>query len=373
MRKYKNGTSTSYGSGQTGQATVETVISVGTIMMFLPAVIAFFNYAEIQQWMDQVARYTAWERSVWEDPESPWDVAEDISAADRGVQRTNTEIATHALLRVGNTRRQLMREGDGAEAERLVAEQFPLQDFVRWSGQKRQVANGSMFVDAPNPVNLVADQAMTRPERDSKLTFISDSDNNSINLGLMTFGNIRTESSDSNTADVLISATVMNVFSPGGFSENPVDGEDMFGNNPLGRSAGPEMEITATAGLHTNPWSPQNEDAAQRKLQNLSMTQYTRIAAGIASLGLSSATDAAIEAGMRDDTGIDRDTLSSILSIIPIFGQIEQMTPTLKDATSNIPFNRMKMYAPGSNPHFQGQEDTFGPDSQIFTYEAEHE
>lgn len=355
-----------------GQATVETLISVGTIMMFLPAIIAFFNYVEIQQWTDQVARYTAWERSVWEDPDAPWDLGEGVSASDRGVQRTDAEIARQAMLRVGLSRRQLMREGDDTEAQRVVTEQFPLQSFVRWSSDK-ETTSGSMFVDPPTPGSVVADLNMQNPDRTSRLRFITSSPDRSINLGLMTFGNVRTETSDTNTADVLIQANVRNLFSAGGLSSNPVDGEDVMGNNPLGESAGTDMAVTATAGLHTNPWSPQNEDVAQRKIQNLSVTQYTKVAAGIASLGLSSATDAALpdEMSAGPDGGFDRNALSSVLSVVPILGQIEQMTPTLESPTAFVPFNRLKIYAPGSNPHFNGDEDTFGEDSQIFTYEAE--
>lgn len=361
---------TSRNNNERGQATIETVISVGTIMMFLPAIIAFFSYVEIQQWTDQVARYTAWERSVWEDPDAPWDLGDGVSGSDRGVQRTDAEIARQAMLRVGLTRRQLMRTGDDAEAQSVVAEQFPLHDFVRWSSDK-QTTSGSMFVDPPTPGSVVADLNMENPERTSRLRFLTSKPGHSINLGLATFGNVRTETSDQNTANVLIEANLRNVFSPGGFSSNPVDGEDVFGNNPLGASAGSNMAVTATAGLHTNPWSPQNEDVAQRKIQNLSMTGYTKTAAAIASIGLSTAADEAIGAGFSGDGALDRSALSSVLSVVPILGQIEQMTPTLDNPLSSIPFNRKKLYAPGSNPHFSGDEDTFGPDSQIFTYEAE--
>ncbi|MDZ7787376.1 MAG: hypothetical protein U5K73_04340 [Halofilum sp. (in: g-proteobacteria)] len=343
--------------GSRGQASVETVIAAATILMFLPGIVAMFRYAEIQQWLDQVGRYVAWERSVWSDrDEEPWNAEDGVDEADLTITRTDSEIARHALLRVGENRRQLMLDGTDGEAQALVESEFEVPEFVNWSDAKKSASDPSMFAAQVRPDATFARQEMTEPDRWTVMDPLATR-GEMINLGALN-ETMNLQLSDQNLAAVTIRVQVKNLFSPGRIDANPLDGEEMMGGDPLGEELGATMTMSTTTALQTNPWSPKNEDVFQKKVHNLDALGLVKVAAGMASLGMAAGANYAVGEAPLDDTG--KQAVDRWSNFAPFVGQINAMWPSLDQNSADIPFNRVRLYDYDDFPGLNGPMDVYG-------------
>jgi len=329
-----------------GQASVETVIASATILMFLPAIAAMFQYAEVRQWLDQVARYVVWERSVWAEPtDGRWNLSDGVDEADRIITRDDQTIARQAMARVGTNRREVMKKTSAAEVQSVVREQFALPGLMGWSNDKRATGRQSMFVDRSARVasQVSTDLSMGSPERSAVINTLATGKAD-IELGAVE-QKLGLQLSDQTTAQADLSVDLVNLFSSGPIDSNPLDYDEMMGKNPLGQAAGETIELTTSAALHTNPWSPKNEDVFRQKVHNLDAKKLVQIGAGLASLGLAPGLDAA-QAPLNDDAQAQ---LDNWMNFAPFTGAINKMPPELHQNSADIPFNRVQLYDFQSN------------------------
>lgn len=333
---------------------METVIGAATVLMFLPAIVVMFRYIEIEQWLDGVGRYVTWERSVWADrAEAPWDRSTSVDEADRVITRSDADIARHALLRTGLTRRQLMVPGSEQDAGRTVERQFQIPALIGLDNAKRPHDDTSMFAGPVTSASIVGRQTMESPERSTLLRHLANR-STPIDLGVVK-KSFSLEVSDRNMASVQVGVRLKNLFSDGAIDANALDGDQMMGNDALGRGPAAPLTLTTRGALQTNTWSPRNEDVFARKVHNLDVLPIVELGATLASLGRAPAANASLAPlDGRSRLSFDRWT-----NFAPVIGQVTDMWPRLTQNTSKIPFNRVKIYDYDAVAGVSGPQDAF--------------
>jgi len=338
---------------QRGQASVETVITAGTILMFLPAIVAMFEYAELRQWVNEVSRYAAWERSVWADrDEGRWNKSDRVSEADRAVHRSDRKIAKQAMIRVGDTRWQVMQEGSEKEASELVREQFELPDTVAWAADQKSSDSPTLLASKPDASRTFARQQQTAPERSTVMSFLANNGAD-INLGRIK-DKFNLKLGDQAMAKIKVQVQVKDLFADGAIDADPLNSTENMGSEPLGGGGG-TFTMASTSALHANAWSPQNEDVFRSKVHSLDTKQLVEVGAGLASLGMAPAANYG-KAPMDSDSESAFDRLAKFG---PVAGQINAMWPEMHQDSADVPFNRAKLYGYGSIPGMAGPSDAY--------------
>jgi hypothetical protein len=318
-----------------GQAVVEMLVVGPLILAVAAGVMALALYMQAQTVAVNTARHAVWERSVWADPDEPWNGSHDgeLGGAASTVMRPDYDIAIAGLAYTTNPNLRMRSDRDMAAVATHDPTDPSATEVMRWGGKMRSGAatmggNVAAFIrDADADPDRSAWEILTSRFSHSTERDAQDTGFPVIPSHMMQdFGidPLISRGLGFDTDSVLssrIALTMPNVFNaPWAMAWLDFDG---------GPTAMAEIQLDATASLLANPWAPKNEDVFQTKVHGLDVKPLTNVATYVS---------AQIGEGLASRQA----SQMSIMEWLPIFGDIQLAgSPSLQSFTEVLPYTRV--------------------------------
>ncbi|TGN41860.1 TadE/TadG family type IV pilus assembly protein [Marinobacter confluentis] len=316
---------------QKGQALVEMVVIGPLIIAIAAGIMALALYFQAKTLSVNAARYAVWERSVWADPERPWNGGhdEELGGNASSVLRSDYSTLDAGLALYSNPNLRIRSDRSMSELADYGGDDHNTQEVLSWGGETRSGfgsfgGNVGTFIQGASDTETRSawehlhsryaatmdyeEQSGARPSstlHDFNIDPIA-------NMGL----EMPTEALASADATINLRNVFQGAWSLGWLDFDSTDGSD-------------EFTMTSTASLLTNPWAPKNEAVYKKKVHSLSVKQLMDY--------ITIATDK-INSGITGRLGDQ----SKLLEYVPILGPTMQAkNPELEPTSTAMPLTRV--------------------------------